>query len=372
LRPIFRTFAPSTNPSQTYPSWRYILDNANVPPATAPLPGTASPSFFTGETLPNSNRTLNFRVTVRDNRAGGGGTNEASTAITVANAAGPFAVTAPNTAISVAAGAIQSVTWDVASTSIAPINTANVRISLSTDGGNTFPIELLASTPNDGSQNVTIPAGLATTQARVKVEAVGNIYFDVSNVNFTITSGANTAPAINVTGSVSTRQGSPAASATVATVSDAQDSAGSLLVAVESAPAELLVSAINNAGTIELTATASCSLVAPNGNRVYPVLLRVTDSAGASTTASVNVNVSRNLAPTLGTYANQSVARSTSTNVASSAAPADGNGNLLAPTVSPSTLPGGGSLSIAGDGTVTIDTTAGTGFGAYTVSSSYP
>jgi hypothetical protein len=28
--------------------------------------------------LPSTNRTLNFRVTARDNRAGGGGTNEAA------------------------------------------------------------------------------------------------------------------------------------------------------------------------------------------------------------------------------------------------------------------------------------------------------
>jgi hypothetical protein len=38
------------------------------------------------------------------------------------------------------------------------VNTANVKVSLSTDGGNTFPTVLLASTPNDGSQIVTHPA----------------------------------------------------------------------------------------------------------------------------------------------------------------------------------------------------------------------
>jgi hypothetical protein len=51
-----------------------------------------------GEVLPNATRALNFRVTVRDNRAGGGGTNDASTLLTVNNTAGPFVVTAPNTA----------------------------------------------------------------------------------------------------------------------------------------------------------------------------------------------------------------------------------------------------------------------------------
>jgi hypothetical protein len=73
----------------------------------------------------------------------------------------------------------------VAGTDVAPISTANVKISLSTDGGLTYPIVLAASTPNDGSQSVTMP-NIATSTARVKVEAVGNVYFDVSNANFTI------------------------------------------------------------------------------------------------------------------------------------------------------------------------------------------
>lgn len=365
--PLFRSFTPVLSPSRVFPSWRYILNNANVAPATAALPGTTSPSYLTAEVLPSTNRTLNFRVTARDNRAGGGGTNEASTAVTVVAAAGPFAVTAPNTAVSWAAGSTQTVTWDVAGTTANGINVANVRITLSLDGGNTWPIELAASTANDGSESVSIPANTpASTQARVRVQAVGNIFFDVSDANFSIT-GGNTAPSVTVTAALSTRQGSPTASANVATVSDTQDAAGSLAVAVSGAPPELDVSVQNTSGTVRLSATASCELVAPNGNRAYPLQLTVTDSAGASTAAQIVVNVSRNLVPTLGNYVNQTLARSGSVVVSPTAAPADANGNLVGVSVNPSTLPGGGTLSVAANGQVSIAVGATTPFATYPI-----
>lgn len=366
--PMFRSYAPSSDPSRTFPSWRYILANANVPPATAPLPGTATPSYMTGEVLPNVSRTLNFRVTTRDNRAGGGGTNEASTVVTVDNAAGPFAVTAPNTAVSLAAGAATTVTWNVAATTAAPISTANVRITLSTDGGASFPIELIASTPNDGSESVTLPAGAATTQARIRVQAVGNIYFDVSDSNFIITNAGNTAPSINVSSSVTTRQGGPTASAVVATISDAQDAASALSVGVSGAPPELAVSVSNLNGSVTLTATASCSLVAPtSGTKVYPLTLRVTDTAGAVSSASVNVNLASNRAPTLGGYATLNMTRSATRLAVPTAVAVDADGNLLSTTVSPTALPGGGTAAVAADGTVTLTTTGATTLGAHTV-----
>ena len=71
----------------------------------------------------------------------------------------------------------------------------NVKISLSTDGGLTYPTVLSASTPNDGAESVTFP-NLSTTTARIKVEAVGNYFFAINDANFAIT-GTNVAPTVN-------------------------------------------------------------------------------------------------------------------------------------------------------------------------------
>ncbi|MFN9738679.1 MAG: reprolysin-like metallopeptidase [Pseudomonadota bacterium] len=365
-RPILRPLAPARGPSRVFPDVRFILGNANVVPATASLPGTTSPAFYAGETLPAAARTLNFRVTARDNRAGGGGTNEAALAVTVA-AAGPFRVNAPNTTVSWAAGSTQTVSWDVAGTSAAPVNTANVRLTLSVDGGATFPVVLSASTPNSGSASLTVPANTAATnRARVRIEAVGNIFFDVSDADFAITSAGNAAPSITPNGSsVSVRQGG-SANAVVASVADAQDAAGSLAVAAAGTPPELTVAASNSAGSVGLSANAACSLVAPtSGARSYPVQITVSDAQGATTTTSVNVNVSTNRAPTLGLYPNTLVGSGASTTVSPAAAPADPDGNLATTVVAPATLAGGGTLSVNAAGVVAV--TAGTTSGIFPV-----
>ncbi len=197
---------------------------------------------------------MTFRVTVRDNRLNGGGSNYGSMTVTSVATAGPFAITGTlNAAGTIAGGSTQTVTWNVASSDLAPINCANVKISLSTDGGNTFPIVLAASAPNNGSALVTIPntANVATTQGRIKVEAVGNIFFDISDANLVITS-TNTAPTLNITGGVTVARGTP--TPTVAVVGNASDAEGNpISVSVSNLPGDVSVTPSIAGGSVSLS-----------------------------------------------------------------------------------------------------------------------
>ena len=185
--PNWLTFSPTVSGTRLFPKLSTILAGLNVTPV---LPGGDAGTNI--EALSSVSRTLNFRLTVRDNHAFSssapvavGQTAFADAVVTVSNTSGPFAVTSPNTAVTWAGGSAQTITWSVNNTTAAPVSCANVKISLSTDGGQTFPTVLTASTPNDGTESLVIPVGASTT-ARIKVEAVGNIFFDISNTNFTI------------------------------------------------------------------------------------------------------------------------------------------------------------------------------------------
>jgi hypothetical protein len=184
-RPLFRSFVPATDPTRTFPSLTYILNNGNVPPSS--LACGPSGTCITAEVLPTITRTMNFRVTARDNRAGGGGASTAMMQLNVRGDSGPFLVTQPNTAVTWTGGTTQTVAWSVSNTNLSPVSAANVRITLSTDGGYTFPSVLAASTPNDGTELITVPNNLTSTQCRIKVEAVGNVFFDISDVSFNVT-----------------------------------------------------------------------------------------------------------------------------------------------------------------------------------------
>jgi len=186
------------NPTRVFPDMAQILiNNTNAEtgacPTASTTPTAAQVDCFS-EFLPTaayvgfagvnaSPASLHFKLTARDGR---GGVNSATTTLTLAPAAGPFLVNSFNgSGVTVDGGSTQTITWSVANTNVAPVSVDNVKISLSTDGGLTFPTVLAASVPNNGSASVTLPT-VVTSSARIKVEAIGNVFFDVSNANFAI------------------------------------------------------------------------------------------------------------------------------------------------------------------------------------------
>lgn len=172
--PNFRSLSPSQSGTRYFPKLSDLAINATT----------------TWEVLPTVARTLNFRLLVRDNSAVAGFNDRADVVITVDGNSGPLVVTVPTaTGISWPVLSTQTVTWNVANTTAAPVSCANVDILLSTDGGLTYPTVLASSVPNSGTASITVPNTITST-ARIMVRGTGKIFFDISNNNFSIICGA--------------------------------------------------------------------------------------------------------------------------------------------------------------------------------------
>ncbi|WP_047549009.1 reprolysin-like metallopeptidase [Psychroserpens sp. Hel_I_66] len=188
--PIVRSYKGTNNPS------RYI-------PRLADLVNSGGST--TWEKLASVNRNLNFRLTVRDNDIDGGQTAVDAMLATVTTAAGPFIVTSQNSSgVSWVSGTTETITWDVAGTTGSGVNTANVNILLSIDGGLTYDTVLASNVPNDGSQDITVPFGLASGSCRVMVEGAGNIFFNINSTDFALNATVTTVCNTYTTGPIST------------------------------------------------------------------------------------------------------------------------------------------------------------------------
>lgn len=172
--PTFRSWVPTASPVRYFPRMASVLAGAT----------TTAGMEINVEALSSVARDLNFRFTVRDNKLGGAGNSSDDTKITVNAAAGPFTITSQNTASSYSGGSSQTVTWNVAGTTANNINAANVDILWSTDNGDSWTT-LLAGTPNDGSEAITIP-NATTNTGRIMVKGSNHIFFDVNNANIVV------------------------------------------------------------------------------------------------------------------------------------------------------------------------------------------
>ena len=186
--PLFRTLAPVAS------AQRYLPQLATV----------VAGEMDNAEKLPSKARSMVFALTTRDER---GGRNSDSTEITVIAEpliSKPFSVAEPDLGGSL--GSVGTVRWNVGETDTAPISAQKVDLYLSTDGGLSFQSTPFATTNNDGYARVEFPSGIKTDTARLMIKGRSNIFFDVSDANFSLDSSAGPTAEVpapnNVSGSV--------------------------------------------------------------------------------------------------------------------------------------------------------------------------
>ncbi len=175
--PLVRSFEGSTYPTRYVPNIPDLLQ-------------------FGGSTdwekLASISRAMNFRVTVRDNDVRGGQTASDIMTVNTSTTAGPFVVTSQSSPVTWSPGNTETITWDVAGTNIGVVNTPDVDILLSTNGGESFDTVLATAVPNDGSADIIVPDVLADN-CLVMVKGNGNIFFNINTariaIGYNITSG---------------------------------------------------------------------------------------------------------------------------------------------------------------------------------------
>ncbi|MEM0576558.1 reprolysin-like metallopeptidase [Flavobacterium polysaccharolyticum] len=169
--PLFRSFLPTSSLTRYFPSYDNVLLNKLTSP---------------WESLSSIGRTLTFVFTARDNAAMGSGQTASDEMLVNVNAtAGPFEVTSQAIAdLSWTQGATQTITWNVNGANLLS-GAANVNIKLSIDGGLTFPITLIANTPNDGSQSIVVPE-VTALNCRILVEPTNSIFYAMNPTPFAI------------------------------------------------------------------------------------------------------------------------------------------------------------------------------------------
>ena len=132
----------------------------------------------------------------------------------------------------------------------------------------------------------------------------GTVDSNTATVSITV-AAVKDAPVITAGAPVARKQGSAGTTATIATVSDPDQSAGSLTVTATNVPSGISVSDVTNTGgTVTATVAADCSATV-GANTVE---LTVTDSNGGTSAASFIVDVTANTAPIL-TYNRAVVAK---------------------------------------------------------------
>ncbi|WP_152285842.1 reprolysin-like metallopeptidase [Flavicella marina] len=168
--PLFRSMPATSNSERHFPKIETTISG-----------NTGS----TWEQLPSVSRDLKFKLTVRDENTSGGQFATDDVRVVVEDSGSAFEVTSQTTSETLNTGESLSITWNVANTNNAPYNVDFVTILFSSDGGLTFPTVLTANTLNNGTATVVVP-NIATTQGRIKVAAVDNIFYNINQSDLVV------------------------------------------------------------------------------------------------------------------------------------------------------------------------------------------
>ncbi|MDO6759966.1 zinc-dependent metalloprotease family protein [Tamlana sp. 2_MG-2023] len=167
---LFRSFLPTENNIRYFPNLSDLRFGLNS---------------MQWEKVPNVGRTADFRLTVRDNKLGGGSNNHDDVHVTFDSSYGPFEVTSQNKeGISWVSGTTETITWRVNSTNNLS-GASHVDILLSTDGGMNYSEVLASNVPNDGSYTLVVPETPAP-YCRIMVVPTDNYFFSINTYDFSI------------------------------------------------------------------------------------------------------------------------------------------------------------------------------------------
>jgi len=170
LGPMFRSIAPSPNPERYMPNLSTVLTGETQ---------------NTWEVVPSVARTMRFRYTVRDNVAGGGASASDNMIVTVDDTSGPFMITSQTTATTWQTQSFATITWDVAGTDVAPVDSPFVDVLFSIDGGLTYDIIVANDIQNTGTASILVPT-VNTTTGRFMLISSNNIFMDINDGVITI------------------------------------------------------------------------------------------------------------------------------------------------------------------------------------------
>lgn len=141
------------------------------------------------EVLPTVERTMNFRLTVRDGNPSG---IVISNIIQLQLINNPelFRITSPSQATTFNQNENNVITWDVANTNRSPYNVSEVKIEYSFDGGVSYPVVLAERIPNSGSATVRMPvianANSELSNGKIRISALENAFYTVTTQPITL------------------------------------------------------------------------------------------------------------------------------------------------------------------------------------------